>query len=115
MKASTRKTRKRYMSDEDFAELQASFNEAISYAKGGPNNCRVTKIAVPRAPKPRSRANIVALRRRLNYSQVMFARALNVSPKTVQAWEQGLRVPNDAALKLLAIAEKHPEVLFDSV
>jgi putative transcriptional regulator len=39
---------------------------------------------------------------------------LNVSVKTVQAWEQGVRKPSDAALKLLAIAEKHPEVLLDS-
>jgi putative transcriptional regulator len=49
----------------------------------------------------------------LPYSQSAFAYLLNVSPKTVQAWEQGLRSPSDAALKLLAIAEKHPEVLLD--
>jgi len=36
---------------------------------------------------------------------------LNASSKTVQAWEQGARVPSDAALKLLTIAKKHPEVL----
>ena len=54
------------------------------------------------------------MRQRLKLSQTMFARALNVSPKTVQAWEQGVRTPSDAALKLLAIAEKHPEVLLDS-
>ncbi len=36
---------------------------------------------------------------------------LNVSVRTVQAWEQGLRKPSDAALKLLTIAKKHPEVL----
>ncbi len=115
MKDRNPKANKRYMSDEDFAELLTSLNEAAAHAKGEPNNCRVTEIAVPPQPKRRSKANIVALRRRLNYSQVMFARALNVSPKTVQAWEQGLRVPSDAALKLLAIAEKHPEVLLDSV
>ena len=36
---------------------------------------------------------------------------LNISPKTVQAWEQGSREPGDAALKLLAIAKKHPDAL----
>jgi putative transcriptional regulator len=45
----------------------------------------------------------------------MFARLLNVSMKTVQAWEQGTRTPSDAGLKLLAIAEKHPEALLDSI
>jgi DNA-binding transcriptional regulator YiaG len=48
---------------------------------------------------------------RLNLSQAVFAGVLNVSVKTVQAWEQGLRQPSDAALKLLTIAKKHPEVL----
>jgi putative transcriptional regulator len=39
---------------------------------------------------------------------------LNISPRTVQAWEQGAREPSDAALKLLSIADKHPEVLLES-
>jgi putative transcriptional regulator len=56
----------------------------------------------------------VRLRDRLNYSQSMFARVLNVSTKTVQAWEQGAREPSDAALKLLTIADKHSEVLLES-
>jgi putative transcriptional regulator len=38
---------------------------------------------------------------------------LNISPRTVQAWEQGARTPSDAALKLLNIAKKHPEVLLE--
>lgn len=54
---------------------------------------------------------IVKLRQQLNLSQALFAGVLNVSVKTVQAWEQGLRQPSDAALKLLTIAKKHPEVL----
>lgn len=40
---------------------------------------------------------------------------LNISPKTVQAWEQGSREPGDAALKLLTIAKNHPEVLLESL
>ena len=38
----------------------------------------------------------------------------NVSPPTVgQDREQGRRTPSDAALKLLLVAEKHPEVLME--
>jgi putative transcriptional regulator len=44
-------------------------------------------------------------------SQAAFARILNVSPRTVQAWETSARRPSDAALKLLAVAKKNPEVL----
>lgn len=54
------------------------------------------------------------LRKQLNYSQSLFARVLNVSTKTVQAWEQGVRVPSDAALKLLTIAKKHPDILLEA-
>ena len=54
---------------------------------------------------------LMKLRQQLNLSQAVFASVLNGSVKTVQAWEQGLRQPSYAALKLLTIAKKHPEVL----
>ena len=72
------------------------------------------RIAVPRPPRAMSSADIASLRQQLKYSQSVFARVLNVSPKTVQAWEQGIRVPSDAALKLLSIAKRHPEVLVEA-
>jgi len=34
--------------------------------------------------------------------------------KAVQAWEQGLRTPSDAALRLLIVAERHPEAIVDA-
>ena len=39
-----------------------------------------------------------------------FASALNVSDKTVKAWEQGIKPPGSSALRLLEIIERHPEV-----
>jgi len=47
----------------------------------------------------------------LNASQPLFALMLNVSPKAVQSWEQGVRRPRAATLKLLAIAKRNPQVL----
>ena len=44
----------------------------------------------------------------------LFAMMLNISPKSVQAWEQRSRGPGDAALKLLTIAKKHPEILLEA-
>jgi putative transcriptional regulator len=114
----TRKTKpksKQYMSDEAFAELELSLNQALAYSRGEEGDYTVKRILAPSSPKQRSSAHIVRLRHRLNYSQAMFARLLNVSTKTVQAWEQGTRKPSDAALKLLAVAERHPETLLDSV
>jgi putative transcriptional regulator len=42
----------------------------------------------------------------------VFARIINVSPNTVESWEQGARRPREASLKLLTIAHLHPEVLW---
>jgi len=36
---------------------------------------------------------------------------LNVSTKTVQGWEQGLRKPSNASLRLLEIVQKSPDTL----
>jgi DNA-binding transcriptional regulator YiaG len=61
-----------------------------------------------------SRREIAQNRKRLRDSQSVFARALNVSIKTVQAWEQDARIPSDVAFKLLTIPKKHPEVLIEA-
>jgi putative transcriptional regulator len=110
-----RKGREQYISDAQFADLMESANEALAYVRGLPNNCRVTVRSAPVVPKLRGKKEIVQLRRRLRFSQTMLARVLNVSPVTVRAWEAGRRRPSDAALKLLAVADKHPEALLDSV
>ena len=54
------------------------------------------------------RVTIARLRAKLALSQPVFASALNVSPETVRAWEQGKRVPDGAAVRLLQVAEEHP-------
>jgi putative transcriptional regulator len=104
-----------YMSDEAFAELRGAFEDALAYERDEREGLRVTRVAVPRPPKPMSKTEIARIRQQLNCSQAIFAMMLNISPKTVQAWEQGARTPSDAALKLLNIAKKHPEVLLEEV
>jgi putative transcriptional regulator len=103
------------MTDEKFAELMKSAKEALAYKRGEDSGHRVTRVAVPRPPRAMSSADKARLGRQLKYSQSVFARVLNVSPKTVQAWEQGITVPSDAALKLmLSIAKRHPELLLEA-
>jgi putative transcriptional regulator len=109
-----RRPKGKFMSDETFNRVVRGFEQAAAHARGEKIGARITTIQVPPPPKPRTAAQIVATRRNIKCSQSTFAQMLNVSVKTVQAWEQGIRKPSDAALKLLAIAEKHPEVLLDS-
>ena len=108
--------RERVMTDRESSELLESASQALAMVRGSKLvGGRISVRHAPAEPRPRDKKDIVRLRERLNFSQGMLARALNVSPSTVQAWEAGRRTPSDAALKLLAIAEKHPEDLLDSV
>jgi putative transcriptional regulator len=52
-------------------------------------------------------AAIKHLRESNNVSQPVFARYLNTSESTVEKWETGAKKPSGAALKLLAIVQKH--------
>ena len=114
--AKTRKmqtNRTNYMSDEAFADLKSAMEDALAFERGERRNLKVTRIQAPRRPKAMSPKDIARIRQRLNCSQAVFAMMLNISPKTVQAWEQGSREPGDAALKLLTIAKNHPEILLE--
>ena len=68
-------------------------------------------VEMPPRPKPLKPADIRSLRESLNASQALFARLLNVSSNAVESWEQGIRQPRQATLKLLHIARKNPAVL----
>lgn len=94
-----------------FEDLKTSLGEAIEHAEGK-KELRTTTL--PRPPKNLSNTEIADLRGRMNVSQAVFARYLNVSVKTVQAWEQGIGKPSGAALKLLSIAKKNPQILVEN-
>ncbi len=101
---------KKEMSKESFDELTESLNQVLKHRSG---KIELRTTTLPKPPSPMSKRQILRLRNNLNFSQAVFAKALNVSIKTIQAWEQGQRVPSDAALKLLSIAARHPEVLLE--
>lgn len=88
--------------------------DALAFERGERRNLKVTRIQIPKRPKGMSPKDIARIRQKFNCSQAVFAMMLNISTKTVQAWEQGSREPSDAALKLLSIAQKHPEVLLEA-
>jgi len=95
-----------------FEDLKGALTEALAYEQGKPViDLRVTDVPAPaKYIKP---AEIRAIRLRMNASQIKFAKLLNVSANTVESWEQGARRPRQAALKLLSIAKKRPEVLLE--
>jgi putative transcriptional regulator len=64
-----------------------------------------TEVILPPPPRTFNPEQLVALRSRFRMTQGAMAAALNVSPKTVESWEQGIRRPGGAALRLLQILE----------
>jgi len=75
---------------------------------------RSSKLALLKRPAPMSPKQIIELRRMLKMSQPVFARMLNVGPSTAASWEKGRRQPSGPALKILHVAQKHPEALLET-
>jgi putative transcriptional regulator len=97
------------MKKERFNILMESTRQAVEHAEGKRRDLRTTLLPMPPAPMPAK--EIVALRESLNCSQAVFAKLMNISVKTVQSWEYEINEPSGAALKLLTLAKKYPEVL----
>ena len=92
----------------DKKKKRHSGHPASSHESGKLN---LRTVEIPPRPKAMKPAEIRALREELNASQALFARLLNVSSNAVESWEQGLREPRQATLKLLHVARRNPEVL----
>jgi putative transcriptional regulator len=98
------------MNDEDFKLFMEGVKQMVEHYHGLRHDLRTTVLPLP--PEQMDAAAIRALRERIGTSQAVFAMALNVSPKTVQAWETGARTPDGGNLKLLRVAEAQPEAVF---
>jgi putative transcriptional regulator len=102
------------VTDENFGELLIQgARQALAYTRGDKTKARVrirSRSIEPPPPPAYDADAIRALRIRLGLSQRAFADVLNVSDKTVKAWEQGVNAPSGPASRLLEIVASHPEV-----
>lgn len=72
---------------------------------------RTTEVALPKLVEKINPEEVREIREKLNLSQAVFARLLNVPVVTESSWESGRRNPSGAALRLLQIARNEPDVL----
>ena len=91
-----------------FEHLRTGLEEGIAHAKG---QLTLKTVEIPEAPPEIDAKTLVALREAAEMSQALFARVLYVSPKTVQSWEQGIRVPSRASRRLIHIFTEQPGVV----
>ena len=101
--------------------IREGLEEAVAFVRGEKTGARVRKVPITarhvsaKSPPAFERAQVIELRRRMGLSQAVFADALNVSPETVKAWEQGKNTPGGPALRLLELAEESPGIILRKV
>ena len=85
-----------------FESIKQGLNEAIEYERGELHGVKVDKITV--APLHYYSANeIKAIRTQQSLTQRLFAEALGVSVKTVEAWEAGTNRPSGIANRMFEL------------
>ena len=92
-----------------FEDLQEGLLEGIAHFRGE-IELKTTALTIPDPPPAYDAEKVRTLRTGLGFSQPYFSRLLNVSPKTVQSWEQGTRVPSQSSARLLQLIE-NPHLL----
>ena len=65
----------------------------------------IEKLCLPEVEEY-SPGKIVSIRKKFRLSQAALASIFNISPSTVQKWEQGSKKPTGASKKLLDIIER---------
>lgn len=94
-------------------QIRKGLEEGIRHARGE-ITLRTTVVERPDEPPEIDAPTLVALREQSRMSQAVFARLLNVSTKTVQSWEQGVRTPSHASRRLIQVFSQHPESVCQS-
>lgn len=87
--------------DPDAEAIRDSLTQALTDVKAGKYG-RTTKVSVP---------PVAQTRQKLGLSQSKFANQLGISVNTLRSWEQGVRNPSGAALKLIQLLDKRPELI----
>lgn len=90
------------MSNEFYDDLSTSLNQALAIAKGETEPSRQFSYDMP---------DIKLIRTKTGLSQQQFADKLNISPRTLQNWEQGTRNPTGAAITLMRLLDKQPDLI----
>jgi len=91
-----------------YKSIIKGLKEAIEYEQGTVR-ARTAKVRVEPLLKF-DKAEIKAIRNNTKMTQVVFARFLGVSPKTVEAWEAGRNMPDGPARRMLSMLKQDPDI-----
>lgn len=95
-----------------YDEIKLGLEQAIEYEKG---NLRARKTTLSILPlETFTPGEIKEIRNKTGLTQVLFAKYMGVSVKTVEAWEVGRNQPVGAARRLLYLTKCSPTFPMDS-
>lgn len=89
-----------------FEDMKTGIEQAIAYEKG---TLKAKKTTLHIAPvETFSPVEIKEIRLKTGLTQVLFAKYMGVSVKTVESWEAGRNHPVGAACRLLSLTRQDP-------
>lgn len=97
----------------DGNEILEALNDVLDHVQGK-KTLRTTTIKTPAAISSFSPEEVEVIRKKMNVSQALFAKMLNVPLVTAKSWESGTRKPSGAALRLLQLVKENPRIVYDS-
>ncbi len=89
-----------------FSSIKQGLEEAIEFSKGKPGKAVVHEFGP---------LDVKKVRAKVGMSQNEFASAFGISVSTLRHWERGDRTPQGAALVLLNIVAKEPEIVLHAL
>ena len=102
-------------SEDEYDRLLGGLSDAL--ARPEPANApalRPASLSISPRPVP-ARLDVAAIRRRTGLAQPAFARRIGVSLATLRNWEQGHRSPTGPARVLLALVERNPLIVEETL
>ncbi len=92
-----------------YESIVQGLTEAEQYQQGT-ISARKTKLTI-KPVETFSTDDIKQIRKQTGLSQISFAGTIGVSPKTIEAWENGRNKPEGAARRLLEIIRDDPNFI----
>jgi putative transcriptional regulator len=95
------------MTDHTVDRIMQGLTEALAHAKG--EAAQDLALHIP------AQVDVSAIRRCTGLSQAAFSRRIGVSPTTLRNWEKGRRSPEGPARVLLAMLERNPRIVEETL
>ena len=96
--------------NEYFNAIISGLNESLDFSKGKLKSVKRRRVSIALIPVYNAK-KIKEIRQSLNLSQTVFAEAIGVSVKTIEAWESGRNKPQGPASRFLKLLEQDDRFL----